>query len=889
MSYSEILALPAGARFFKCALQVNPYEYVVRHSKQGDITNEADYNAAIVAACKANNVDVVGVADHYRIKPAQSLIDALCAAGIVVFPGFEAVTKDGVHFLLLFDPLTSVDTVQGYIHACGIHGAFTGSPTGDKDARELLDAARGWRAQVIAAHSTQNGGLFKVLSGEPRIKVFTHSWLNACALPAARASVPDVDVRRILENKDPAYKREREVAVVNAADVSGPAALGQPSSTTFIRMASPTIEGLRHAFLDHESRIRLNTDPAPDNHPEILGMEIESERFLKGLKVRFNEGLNVLIGGRGAGKSALIECIRYVLGVSPLGTEAAKAHASIIDKVACSGTKIVLHVQTYKPDTRRYRIERAVSHGGVKIFDEDDIETSLNVHDLLGMVSVYGQSELAELARDQTKLTELLSRFVESADVEDDELAAVAASLLDSRTRLNEIAAEIESLRDRQAPLAGTLVTLERYKDSGVEDRLAEQSAVVKSEGLVALASERLQPVRDLIESLKREVPIPKGEFAGESLLEAAEPIALGLLHSTLTEFDDAISATVEKIEAALAAASAQISGVVTAVAAEKERVAAQFEATLRELQKEKVDGAEFIRLREQVTRLEPISGQIERLQQQAATLRGARDVDLVRWRELTDQKLTRLEGTAKRVSKALEDGLRVTVVRGEDRRSLSSLVRTLGGRMHEAVAALEAAPNLDIGRLAAVCRSGSDVLMCEYDIPELQAERICAAGENFFMTLEQIDLQPITRIEFNIAPPRAPAQWKELGDLSVGQKATALLYLLMFDSDGPLILDQPEDNLDNRFVSKAVVPRVRDEKRRRQLIFATHNANIPVLGDAEQIIAIDADGEAERGRIRLEPDYMGSIDSLPIATQLREILEGGRAAFEDRRVRYGF
>jgi len=162
-------------------------------------------------------------------------------------------------------------------------------------------------------------------------------------------------------------------------------------------------------------------------------------------------------------------------------------------------------------------------------------------------------------------------------------------------------------------------------------------------------------------------------------------------------------------------------------------------------------------------------------------------------------------------------------------------------------------------------------------------------AGEDFFMALEQTDLLPVTRIEFNIASREGPAQGKALGDLSVGQKATALLYLLMQDSDGPLVLDQPEDNLDNRFVSKSVVPTVRTEKGRRQLIFATHNANIPVLGDAEQIIAIDADGEADHGRIRLEPDHMGSIDSPRIATEVKEILEGGHAAFEDRRVRYGF
>lgn len=207
MSYDDILGLPGGARVYKCALQVNPYEYLARHGKQNAFASEAEYNAAIVEACNANNVGVVGVADHYRIKPAQSLINALQAAGIIVFPGFEAVTKDGVHFLVLFDPTTSVDTVQGYIHACGIHGVVAGSPTGDKDARELLDASREWGAQVIAVHCTQSGGIFEVLSGQPRINVFRHALLNACALPGALAQVQDVSVRRILENADPAYQR----------------------------------------------------------------------------------------------------------------------------------------------------------------------------------------------------------------------------------------------------------------------------------------------------------------------------------------------------------------------------------------------------------------------------------------------------------------------------------------------------------------------------------------------------------------------------------------------------------------------------------------------------------------------------------------------------------
>jgi hypothetical protein len=124
---------------------------------------------------------------------------------------------------------------------------------------------------------------------------------------------------------------------------------------------------------------------------------------------------------------------------------------------------------------------------------------------------------------------------------------------------------------------------------------------------------------------------------------------------------------------------------------------------------------------------------------------------------------------------------------------------------------------------------------------------------------------------------------------LSTGQKATAVLLLLLLESDAPLIVDQPEDDLDNRFITEGVVPRMREEKLRRQFIFSTHNANIPVLGDAELIVGLSASGEAERGRAAIDPKQMGSIDAQPVRELVEEILEGGREAFERRRRKYGF
>jgi hypothetical protein len=142
---------------------------------------------------------------------------------------------------------------------------------------------------------------------------------------------------------------------------------------------------------------------------------------------------------------------------------------------------------------------------------------------------------------------------------------------------------------------------------------------------------------------------------------------------------------------------------------------------------------------------------------------------------------------------------------------------------------------------------------------------------------------------ELNVSPESESPNWKVLDDLSTGQKATAVLLLLLLESDAPLVVDQPEDDLDNRFVTEGVVPKMREEKRRRQFLFATHNANIPVLGDAELIVGLSPTGEAEHGSAKIKPEHLGSLDSQPIRELVEELLEGGREAFEMRRLKYGF
>jgi len=116
---------------------------------------------------------------------------------------------------------------------------------------------------------------------------------------------------------------------------------------------------------------------------------------------------------------------------------------------------------------------------------------------------------------------------------------------------------------------------------------------------------------------------------------------------------------------------------------------------------------------------------------------------------------------------------------------------------------------------------------------------------------------------------------------LSIGQRGTVLLKLILAEGDSPIIIDQPEENLDNKFVYKTLVEAFRESKKKRQVIIATHNANLVVNTDAEQIIV----AEYKNNRITFKS---GSIENLEIRQEITSILEGGEEAFRRREQKYG-
>lgn len=706
--------------------------------------------------------------------------------------------------------------------------------------------------------------------------------------------------RSIIRNDEPEYARpykagrHQAIAVVNAKDVTSVSELGDQGATTLIKFAGqPSVEGLRQAFLDPDSRVRLNTDEEPEEHSELAAIAWEGGGFLDGGAIHFNPNLNVLIGGRGTGKSTVIESIRYALDLEPSGDETRNAHRDIVRHVLRSGTKVSLLVRSLHPAERRYRIERTVPNPPVVRNDEGEI-LDLRPIDVLPRVEVFGQHEISELTRSGSKLTLLLDRFVRSdADLEARKVS-IQRGLQASRAAILEADDELASIDERLAELPRLEETLERFQEAGLEDRLKDQSLLVREAGIVDSISDRLQPVHEVLATLRQELPIDRAFLSERSLAELPGAPVLDKTNSVLTELSDALENTAQQIENALERAQQGIDTITAEWSEHKSEIDEQYDAILRELQKSAVDGEEFIRLRRSIENLRPLKerrGALEKLRSEEIQRR--RNL-LDEWEDVKATQFRELSKAASRVNKRLKGYVRVDVTAAGDRAPLTSLLRNeIGGRLDSAIQQLESAEDLSLTDLAARCRVGGAELAKRFGITPKQAESMAGAGESTFMKIEDLELPPTTELLLNTSGSATEESWQSLRQLSKGQKATAVLLLLLLESDAPLIVDQPEDDLDNRFISEVIVEKMRDNKRQRQFVFSTHNANIPVLGDAELILGLDAKGDVDdgdlEGRAFLNSEHMGSIDTPAVRTLVEEILEGGKEAFERRRRKYGF
>lgn len=321
------------AKFWKCALQVNSANYIGYRGKNHGLS-EDEYNISLLNTCLEENIKVIGLADHGNVDSVDKIRDLMASQGIVVFPGFEIASSEKVHFVCLFSEEETVQNLKHYLYDLGIDST-NGTLPSPHSADYILKKVREKDGFIYAAHCTDDNGVLN----QRLNNIWNNELLVAAQIPTTIQAIKDQGDQanfQILSNKDVAYQRKTLMTLINAKDVEEPETLRRDNASCLIKMTKPSFSAFKQAFNDPESRVRLNSDIS-EKYYSRLESAIFIGGYLDGIEIDFSEHLNTVIGGRGTGKSTLIECIRYALDITPIGNLSREQHTKVVKSNLGSG------------------------------------------------------------------------------------------------------------------------------------------------------------------------------------------------------------------------------------------------------------------------------------------------------------------------------------------------------------------------------------------------------------------------------------------------------------------------------------------------------------------------------------------------------------------------
>lgn len=597
------------------------------------------------------------------------------------------------------------------------------------------------------------------------------------------------------------------------------------------------------------------------------------EGFLDGLDVSLVSGLNVIIGARGTGKTSLIELIKFCLNVKGHTPETSRRSFDHALSVLGSGQVTV----TLGDGNRTITVARTADdltprasepYTAPLVFSQTEIESiGLHASGRLGLISSFAEVSTDGIAE-------------RDAAAEARSLTAQAATLRreidDLKRRVSEIPA-IEAELARLAPSEQQLSALSAEaakRKSELDSLVADISGKSVAGAVVERLRERICGWRSIITTA---ASTPSLE---EQWPEPTESNPLTPIHARFAKARAHLKAAVDE----LALAEDEVSTIANTHNAGRlvsEEKARRLRKELDALQ----SGAGNIarqgqQLRQRKAQLEALNALLAQRSTGLNELVGKRGAVLDRLEELRDATFAARSAVAKNLNKVLAPRIRISVSRAGQYEPFSAAIADAlkGSGLRYGDLAQALAKKVSPRELLEAAEADDISFVAEAaGITQDRAERLLAH-------LREVDLGAIGTatvedlIDFQLLDG---ADYKDISELSTGQRCTVVLPIVLRHTERMLIVDQPEDHIDNAFIADTLIQSVLARDPAGQIIFTSHNANIPVLGNADQVVQLGSDGR--RGFALVA----AGLETTPVVQAITSVMEGGVQAFEKRRSFY--
>lgn len=667
---------------------------------------------------------------------------------------------------------------------------------------------------------------------------------------------------------------------------------------TWIRMSDPGIEALRQAFLDRESRIRLgSTNPDYDyQHSRITRVEVTGATFYRATPLHFGPNLNCVIGSRGSGKSTLIDYARLALDRLREGDLPSRLRDDIMDRISSTLDENSIIVVDLETSGVPYRVEYEHVGGGrrtVSRLDTGDQNPEWSIRTLFP-IRALSQREIDEsVERDDHRfLTKLLDEFIV------DELGELHQEETDLRSRVKALDLSIEAKKDAQqhrthlvtslTELKGRIARLEsvmqplrrwtaiascdRYANELLQDcndfSLEVRNQLEKSHAnLVATISRTSEFVGSLCSSVDMDCSTDEDpDEVGSSTTIATVPTIMSeaetIVTEALQECYQAINDAIQRFERATGGESEPLGLLLKSkwkALCEKER--AEYGELRQRLEAHGDDPEEYLSIKNQIgaisSSLEQLNKEREEInsleRQRAQSLVGLRKV----WRCQTEARKRKAQELMERLRPA-PDAKPFVAIEIDHQADRSAIIERWASRIKDR----RRLNRDDISSVVDLAEEDFDKGECSIQERMIRIVRTAEAraglsnvlGTRTETFLDVFSEDVLRELEIERTDDTVKYKvYRQDGSLagpidrvSVGQKGLAFLNVLLAAGDVPILVDTPEEGLDSEGVYAELVPTFRREKERRQLIIATHNANIPVNADAELVVTLETVGTVD-------------------------------------------
>lgn len=820
------------------------------------------------------NIGIASITNHNKFdyNEYKALAKKARKEEIYILPGVELSVNDGangIHCLVIFNPTEWLENGTDYINQfiiqtfAGKHNYENENGRSNDNLIETIKKLNAFEKDyfIIMAHIEQrsgfynelNGGRIKELSGNPLFRKAVLGFQKV----RTRAVIDKLNLW--LDNNLPAFVEGSDAKNIDGIGTGN--CINDITQKTYLKIGAFNFEAIKYALIDKQ--FRQEKKPTNPSNGFIKSISFKGGK-LDGSTLHLNYSMNNLIGIRGSGKSSILEAIRYALDIDLNRNQNVdfEYKTNLVNALLGSGGKITSVL--VDDQGNEYNLEKILGDR-TNIYKDGELQLGLKPNAIVKKPIYFGQKDLSQIG-DSLSTEYLISKLIGDRLLNKKrEIEEKNQGVLKLIGELKKIDAKVARKVDIEAKQAELKLKIQVFKEKEIDKKLEKQISFDKDSNFIKRLEKFEQKVIDGLNEYVSEYESSFQSFKSYTTKENKADIDAIKQHFEVFEN---IFLETKSLSLKLAIENSNLQKKRQEFNVKYEMLKEEFSKIKREINLPNIQADDYVKYTKELDLTKAQLSELNKLSNKKKEIEAQLKQTLVSLQKLWHNEFEIVQEEIKKVNDD-QEAIKIEVeFKGNKQDFKSYLKENLRGS------------NLRDNNIQAIVDNYNDLISVYEDLNQPKSK----LSDNLS------DVQLSTFREYfnrNVEPfltYRVPDKFdiiyrgRPLNEHSLGQRASALIiFLLTLKESDLIIIDQPEDDLDNQTIYNDVIKVLKELKNSSQFIFATHNPNIPVLGDCEQVVSCKYDANSIQTNL-------GSIDNKTIRNEIVNIMEGGQEAFNNRK-----